>query len=85
MSSCENFTRFAFSRGHSGFGLNLGVFATLREILFVFIRVHSRLLFASIRGFFFASFVLFRGYSRDPRWRAIVETPLPAFWAFRFS
>jgi len=72
-------------RGYSGFGLNLGVFASLREILFVFIRVDSRLLFASIRGFFFAFFVPFCGYSRDPRWRAIVETPLSAFWALRFS
>jgi hypothetical protein len=77
MSSCENFTRFVLFRGYSGFGLNLGVFATLREIFFVFIRVDSR--------FFFAFFVPFCGYSRDPCWPAIFKISLPAFWAFRFS
>jgi hypothetical protein len=30
------------------------------------IRVHSRLLFACIRGFFFAFFAFFRGYSGFP-------------------
>ena len=69
--------------------------ASLREIFSVFIRVHSRLLFASIRGFFFASFVLFLdrhslgdvycSYSRYPCQRTLVETPLPAIWALRFS
>jgi hypothetical protein len=45
---------------------SLCAFAALREIFFVLIRVHSRFLFVSIRGFFFASFAPFRGYSSFP-------------------
>ena len=36
--------------------------SALREIFFAFIRVHSRSLFACIRGFFFAFLAFFRGY-----------------------
>jgi hypothetical protein len=35
---------------------SLSVFAALREIFFSFIRVHSRSLFAAIRGYFLRSF-----------------------------